>query len=94
MSSLPTPEEPRPDSSGREVDRDAMTDPKENPAADDRNAAAFRAGATMVLATLALVAFLAVILRPAPPVEIAEVIAAAGGLLAGVATIVRAIRGG
>jgi hypothetical protein len=48
----------------------------------------------MVLATLALVAFLAVVLRPAAPVEIAEVIAAAGGLLAAVAAVVRTIRGG
>jgi hypothetical protein len=49
--------------------------------------------AVMVLAALALVAFLAVALRPAAPVEIAEVIAAAGGLLAAVASAVRAIRG-
>ena len=50
-------------------------------------------GTITVLAALALVAFLAVALRPAAPVEIAEVIAAAGGLLAAVAAAVRAIHG-
>jgi hypothetical protein len=51
------------------------------------------AGTVMILATLALVAFLAVVLQPAAPVEIAEVIAATGGLLAAVTAAVRAIRG-
>jgi hypothetical protein len=50
-------------------------------------------GAVMVLAALALVAFLAVVLRPAAPVEIAKVIAAAGGLLAAMAAALRAIGG-
>ena len=91
--SLPAPNEPRHDSSGREVVRDEMTDPEKNPAGD-KNAVALGTGVVIVLATFALVAFLAVILRRAAPVEIAEVIAAVGGLLAAVATVVRTIRGG
>jgi hypothetical protein len=57
------------------------------------NKASVAAGTAMVLAALALVAFLAEILRPAAPIEIAEVITAAGGLLAAVTAAVRAISG-
>lgn len=70
--------------------RDNNQRPEMTPDGDDKNGVAV--GAIMVLAALALVAFLAVALQPAAPVEIAEVIAAAGGLLAAVAAAVRAIR--
>lgn len=69
-----------------------MLPQEETKAGDDRKSGV-AAGTIMVLAALALVAFLAVVLRPAAPVEIAEVIAAAGGLLAAVTAAVRAIRG-
>jgi hypothetical protein len=59
----------------------------------DNKKTSLAAGTTMVLAALALVAFLAEILRPATPAEIAEVITAAGGLLAAVTAAVRAISG-
>ena len=71
--------------------RDNEQRPEMTPDDDDKNGVAV--GAIMVLAALTLVAFLAVVLRPAAPVEIAEVIAAAGGLLAAMAAAMRAIRG-
>jgi hypothetical protein len=70
---------------------DNQGSPEKIPDGDDKNGVVV--GTITVLAALALVAFLAVTLRPAAPVEIADVIAAAGGLLAAVAAAVRAIRG-
>ena len=67
--------------------------PHEETRAGDDKKGGVAAGTIMVLAALALVAFLAVALRPAAPVEIAEVIAAAGGLLAAVSAAVRANHG-
>ncbi len=67
--------------------------PQEDTRAGDERNSGTAAGTVMILAALALVAFLAVVLQPAAPVEIAEVIAAAGGLLAAVTAAVRAIRG-
>jgi hypothetical protein len=58
---------------------------------DCNNKNALALGTVMVLAVLALVAFL-VVARPIAPVEVAEIIAATGGLLAAVASVVRAIR--
>jgi hypothetical protein len=60
------------------------------PGAD--NLAGVAAGTLVVLCTLALVAYMVKALRPAAPVEIAEVIAAAGGLLAAAAAAYRAMR--
>lgn len=51
------------------------------------------AGTLVVLCTLALVAYMVKAMRSAAPVEIAEVIAAAGGLLAAAAAAFRAMRG-
>jgi hypothetical protein len=67
--------------------------PHEETKAGEDKESGIAARAIIVLAALALVAFLAVVLRPAAPVEIAEVIAAASGLLAAVTAAVRAIRG-
>lgn len=67
--------------------------PHEESRAGDDKKSGIAAGTIMILAALALVAFLAVVLRAAAPVEIAEVIAAASGLLATVTSAVRTIRG-
>lgn len=64
---------------------------KETRAPDDKKTGV-AAGTVMVLAALALVAFLTEVLRSAAPVEIAEVITATGGLVTAVTAAVRAIR--
>jgi hypothetical protein len=58
---------------------------------DRRGVAA--AGTLVVLASMALVAYVVTELRPAAPVEIAEVIAATAGLLTAAAAAVRAMWG-
>jgi hypothetical protein len=60
--------------------------------AGDGRRIAIAAGTVVVLAALGLVAYLAAALRPASPAGLAEVIAAAAGLLTAAATAVRAIR--
>lgn len=59
---------------------------------DAGNGAAVAAATLIVLTTLALVAYLVTALPHAAPIEIAEIIAAAGGLLAGIGTVIRALR--
>jgi hypothetical protein len=65
--------------------------PKDGKASDDKRGFV-AAGTLVVLAALALVAYLVATLRPYAPVEIAEVIAAASGLLAAAAAAGRAMR--
>lgn len=77
----------RPDAGGAAEDTGPL---KVRPAANNLGGVA--AGTLVVLSTLALVAYMVKAMRSAAPIEIAEVIAAASGLLAAVGAVFRAMR--